>query len=288
LLLMLGSLVVGESGHCTLEAGCPGTGPADHWPLVANADDCKKENCSKEMASCLLDPSCVTHFTCPQSCQAHEQSGFGAAAVCAFDCSQAGVKSATFTDMLRCWGTHHCQESRPQPGGACRAKAREEGSQDITSLEQISGEWWVSVGWNCGPSTLDFASCMHWNVQGEQGKNRVVVALPQGDSVAIRGIKQQITLPYNGVVRATYGGEEPHPGGPVQEEEYHIIDHDPSHLLILWCHGMPEVRMNGAIVLSRTKELVPKDILARFQRQVGEHGMDPEDLCVFHNQGCTN
>ena len=37
-----------------------------------------------------------------------------------------------------------------------------------------------------------------------------------------------------------------------QLEDYHILDRDDSHLLILSCHGLPEITFNGALVLSRS------------------------------------
>ena len=77
-----------------------------------------------------------------------------------------------------------------------------------------------------------------------------------------------ISLPYPGVLRHTYEGEvvniklknisdfrlsasEPFyfqfPNLP-QLEDYHIIDSTEDHLLIIFCHGMPEANLNGALV----------------------------------------
>ena len=33
-----------------------------------------------------------------------------------------------------------------------------------------------------------------------------------------------------------------------QLEDYHIIDRTDDHLLIIFCHGMPEANLNGALV----------------------------------------
>ena len=33
-----------------------------------------------------------------------------------------------------------------------------------------------------------------------------------------------------------------------QLEDYHIIDRTADHLLIIFCHGMPEANLNGALV----------------------------------------
>ena len=37
-----------------------------------------------------------------------------------------------------------------------------------------------------------------------------------------------------------------------QLEDYHIIARDAEHLLVIFCHGMPEAHLNGALVLSRS------------------------------------
>ena len=77
-----------------------------------------------------------------------------------------------------------------------------------------------------------------------------------------------ISLPYPGVLRHTYEGEVVNiklknisdfrlsaskpfyfqfPNLP-QLEDYHIIDSTDDHLLIIFCHGMPEANLNGALV----------------------------------------
>ena len=51
-------------------------------------------------------------------------------------------------------------------------------------------------------------------------------------------------------------------------EDYHIIDRDSSHLLIIFCHGMPEMSLNGALVLSRSGDDrdIPAETLERCWR----------------------
>ena len=73
-----------------------------------------------------------------------------------------------------------------------------------------------------------------------------------------------------------------------QLEDYHIIDMDDSHLLILFCHGMPELNLNGAIVVSRSpgRESLSEETLARFKAAVKDHGYDPDDFCLFDNTDC--
>ena len=50
-------------------------------------------------------------------------------------------RSATFLAMMTCWGTHRCQEARPQPAGACAALTMDEGHPGVTSLDTLRGGW---------------------------------------------------------------------------------------------------------------------------------------------------
>ena len=73
-------------------------------------------------------------------------------------------------------------------------------------------------------------------------------------------------------------------------EDYHIIARDDSHLLIIFCHGMPEMSLNGALVLSRSGDIkdISEETLARFKAAIRDHGYDPEESCIFDNTNCTN
>merc|ERR1719341_256784 len=94
------------------------------------------DNCARQMASCILDPDCLTHLICPSSCSS---GGEFTAGTCGFDCSQAAAKSPVYVEMLTCWGENHCQENRPEPAGPCRALTPWEGVASITSLQNVAG-----------------------------------------------------------------------------------------------------------------------------------------------------
>ena len=52
---------------------------------------------------------------------------------------------------------------------------------------------------------------------------------------------------------------------------------------------MPEMSLNGALVLSRSgrDEDIPAETLQRFKTAIKNHGYDPEDSCVFDNSDCN-
>ena len=137
------------------------TGPTDHWPLAVNAEECKLDHCAREMAACVLDQACLESVSCPASCTGE----LFTAGLCAYECGEAGTRSDRYMAMMMCFGVNRCQESRPEPGGPCAAKSLEEGMQDIVSLDQLAGDWWVITAWNCEGSGITFASCQHQSFQ---------------------------------------------------------------------------------------------------------------------------
>jgi len=258
------------------------TGPTEHWPVVEDASRCKMDNCAKQMASCILDPACIAHLVCPSSCSS---DGPFTAGTCAFDCSKAAAKSPVYVDMLTCWGKNYCQENRPEPAGPCRALTPWEGVSSITSLQLLVGDWWVTRAWQCEESGIKFASCQHWNMQPDEGRTLIKFALDQ-EAAVYRQLHPHLSLIHPGVLRHTYEGEFPN---LPQMEDYHIIDSTDDHLLILWCHGMPEINLNGALVLSRARTSGPDDqTLDRFKSQIAAHNIPLEGSCLFDNQECTN
>jgi len=85
------------------------------------------------------------------------------------------------------------------------------------------------------------------------------------EAAVYRQLHPHLSLIHPGVLRHTYEGEFPN---LPQMEDYHIIDSTDDHLLILWCHGMPEINLNGALVLSRARTSGPDDqTLDRFEAQ---------------------
>jgi len=259
------------------------TGPTDHWPVVKDASACKMDNCARQMASCILDPDCLAHLVCPSSCSTGGAFNAGA---CIFDCSQAAAKAPVYVDMLTCWGENHCQENRPEPAGPCRALTPWEGVASITSLQHVAGDWWVSAAWQCSASGINFAKCQHWDVPADEGRNLITFTLAQDEAAVNKQLRLHLSLPHPGVLRHTYEGELPN---LPQIEDYHIIDSTDDHLLIIFCHGMPESNLNGALVLSRSPTSSPDDqTLDRFKSQIAAHNMPLEDFCLFDNQECTN
>ena len=147
----------------------------------------------------------------------------------------------------------------------------------------------VVRAWNCATSGIQFASCQHWDIQTEVTTVSFTLAGPEGP--VNKSIRQKQSLVWPGVIRGVYDETNGAMANLPQLEDYHIIDMDVSmeHLLIIWCHGMPEMSLNGALVLSRSgrDENIPAETLQRFKTAIKNHGYDPEDSCVFDNSDCN-
>ena len=112
------------------------------------------------------------------------------------------MKSSIYVSMMTCWGTHHCQETRPQPAGSCAAFSIDEGVQEIDTMEELSGDWWVVSAWNCEASAITFAKCQKWQIN--QTENHLSFAIPTENGLVYKELHQYVHLAYNGVLRATY------------------------------------------------------------------------------------
>ena len=112
------------------------------------------------------------------------------------------MNCSTYVSMRTCWGTHYCQETRPEPAGPCAAISIDEGLQEIDSLEEVSGDWWVVTAWNCEATAITFAKCQKWQIN--QTNNDLSFAIPTVNGLVYKELHQHVHLAYNGVLRATY------------------------------------------------------------------------------------
>merc|ERR1711909_45896 len=181
-------------------------------------------------------------------------------------------------EMAACVLDQTCLESVSCPGSC-------------TGESFTAGDWWVTRAWNCA-SGITFASCHHHSFKKMDGVhiNDVSTALSGPTGRVYKRIKQSLSLPYPGVVRVNY--DESNGAFPALPdiEDYHIVDKDDSHLLVIFCHGTPNNNLNGAFLLSRSSdyENISEETLIRFKAAIEEHGYNPEDSCIFDNTDCTN
>ena len=142
--------------------------------------------------------------------------------------------------------------------------------------------------WNCAASGIQFASCQHWDIQANITTVSFSLAGPEGPMA--KRIRQKQSLVWPGVIRGVYDETNGAMANLPQLEDYHIIDMDEKmeNLLLLSCHGLPEIQFNGALVLSRSgrDDDISPETLQRFNTAIRNHGYDPEAFCLWDNSQC--
>ena len=103
---------------------------------------CITTHCFLEMGACVLDSQCYEVLTCLQSC-----SGQPDEAQCSFSCGMLDGNE-NFRKLLKCMVENDCMP-KYDDDGLCMA-TDDQALQTITDIEQVSGDWWVLKGQNCG------------------------------------------------------------------------------------------------------------------------------------------
>ena len=163
-------------------------------------------------------------------------------------------------------------------------------------IEQVSGEWWVLKGQDCGQegwaSGYDWYPCQHERIipDGNGGWINNVTYCAGSDSTCHSDyiVTTPIaTLTSPGVVTMDY----PQGEAPVvpQTEDWKIVSYpDPDWAFIIWCGSNPAMDYNGAFVMSRHRSLdaLPVDIEAEFRDVASRFGMDYDLMCISDNTNC--
>jgi len=272
-------------------------GSALHLPLLqslsqyqklAGPEVCITLHCPLEMGACVINSDCRETLECMAGC-----SGRPDESQCQFECEMTlGNGNEPFQKLLECMAANDCFPEVPDDG-RCLA-ASEDTVQEVTSIEDVSGDWWVVKGVNCGQDDVwrggyDWYPCQHerylrfedgWinNTTYSGGSNsdpttEVIVTVPHA------------TLPSPGLIRLEYDDEPLLP----QIERWHIMSYpEENYMMVFWCGTNPALDYNGGFVLSRTRTI--NDMLpeteAEFRRIAELHGVDYDAMCVSDNTNC--
>jgi len=261
----------------------PGTGGKSSGPEI-----CVTLHCPLQMGACVLDSVCFQTLQCIVGCQGKPDE-----AQCQFDCEMTiGNGNEAFQNLLDCMAEHDCLPELPEDGKCLATEA--DTVQEVTSIEQVQGGWWVVRGVNCGQDELwrggyDWYPCQHerylrfedgWinNTTYNGGNNshpttEVIVTIPHA------------TLPSPGLIRLEYDDEPLLP----QIEKWHIVAYPESnYMMVFWCGTNPALDYNGGFVLSRTRtqnDMLP-ETEAKFREVCSQHGVDYDAMCVTDNSAC--
>merc|ERR1719217_1588254 len=230
----------------------------------------------------------------------------------------SGQGSAEFLNLLTCMNSNSCIDHYPQDG-LCLAKDSD-AVQNLTSLSQIKGDWWVVKGVNCGqthkgsdkldptpklsgtyPGAYDRYPCQHERIVKSTGHdypnptaewvNNITYC--GGENGGIKEYKTNIidtvaniSLTSPGVIHHLYTDAPLLP----QDEYWRVVSWPhPDWMLVIWCGNTPLLPYNGGIVLSRASRSlhgIPKYVDTAFRAKAAEHSIVYDQMCPRHNEGC--
>lgn len=255
---------------------------------------CFFEKCPELTMKCGLDKGCRAAMECTQKCGALADQK--KAPGCAYLCEMtAGYKQQIFEEFLLCANANACISSYP-PDGTCLATDAD-AVQDIKTMEDVKGDWWVIKGINCGqegttnltdfPGGYDWYPCQHerFLLRGEQWINNITYCGGANNTCTSQIIDTvaNVTISSPGVVMHNYTDAPLLP----QLEHWRIVSRPRSdYVFVVWCGQTPLLYYNGGIVLSssaRSLKDIPPEVEADFVKTAARFGMDWNKMCASDN-----
>jgi len=254
---------------------------------------CMMRHCLPEMTKCVasaaIGDKCLETLRCTTGCK---DDGHNRAPGCAYLCEMTtGYKSEIYTKMIECMGERNkCLPIYPDDGDCLATDA--DAAQNITSLDQLEGDWWVVKGINCGqvsdgapfkppgsqplpklspttgrnyPGGYDWYPCQHERFVKSNGHDFPNPTTPWVNNItycggANGGLKECTTDIIDTVANITLCAPgvvcHNYTDAPLkpQFEHWRIISMPhPDWIASIWCGGTPLVTYNGGITLGRNK-----------------------------------
>jgi len=255
---------------------------------------CIIKHCLPEVASCafhsIFGESCMKTLKCNLACTKTDD-GHNRAPGCAYLCEMtSGYTSPHYVKMIECLGERNqCLPTYPDDGD-CLAQDSD-ALQNLTSLDQVEGDWWVVKGINCGqvtdgtpfkpsgksvpslnptkgrnfPGGYDWYPCQHERFVKSNGHDFPNPTTPWVNNItycggANGGLSNCTTSIIDTVANVTMCAPgvvcHNYTDAPLkpQFEHWRIISMPhPDWIASIWCGGTPLVTYNGGIALGRNK-----------------------------------
>jgi len=256
---------------------------------------CIMKNCLPQVAACvghsITGESCLETLKCNLKCSKDPDGWeYNRAPGCAYLCEMtSGYKSPAYTKMIECIGERHkCLPIYPNDG-ECLAQDSD-ALQNITSLDQLEGDWWVVKGINCGqvldgspfhpsgqtlpklnptkgkayPGGYDWYPCQHERFVKSNGHDFPNPTSPWVNNItycggANGGMKECTTPIIDTVANVTLSSpgvvQHLYTDAPLmpQFEHWKVMSWPhPDYVFVIWCGKTPLVTYNGGITLART------------------------------------
>jgi hypothetical protein len=208
-----------------------------------------------------------------------------------------GYNSTEYKTNMQCIVDHGCIPKAQESDGICLATDQET-VQNLTSMEQVAGRWWILKGLNCGqegwPAGFDFFPCQYDDfVPGENGnlgvdhigycggKNNTCTT-PMLRTVA----NWNVTKP--GVLSHVYTDPPLKP----QDEEWRVLSFPhPDWMLYIYCGSTPMGPYAGGSIVSRTSQHIseiPKWVEDIFRKTATRFNFDIDSMCISDTSKCED
>jgi len=244
--------------------------------------------CASETGRCMLEKNCRDGLLCSINCGIKYKNDPIKLGPCEFGCQLIYTQNdKIFLNLLHCMITTGCLQKMPD-NGKCLLN-NTEGLQNITTMSQIEGDWWVVRGVN---NQIDTIPCQMNRIHQVAGDNWVANCT----------LNDTLTNPPR-EVRTTPKVEMDPPGtmtaiydvGTHQVEYWTIISFPhPDWIFMLWCGLNDVIDYAGGIVQTRAPNKsyddMPKWVEDAFRTAAKKFGLDydketyitPLDTCPYH------
>jgi len=254
---------------------------------------CLGLHCGLQSTACSLDPDCSKVLECMVGCFGKDD-----ATACQFICQyDLGEPNEKYRNMVRCMSDHHCY-SMP-PDGICLGDSSN-ATQEITTFNEIEGDWWILKGQNCAQDDVwiggvDALPCQKSTyAQLEDGswiRNTSYCfghLTSDGDTCTTHQVvvSPPATMESPGVVHTTYFDD---PLYMDMDERYYIVEKiEEDWMFYFWCSTTSGGSDAGAVVLGRSRSMadMPESVEQKMREITDQYGLDYDSMCTHDNRKC--
>jgi len=256
---------------------------------TGSGSSCIRANCSKEATACGTEWSCIKAGACNADCQFfHAKTSESCNLLCELN---YGYNSTKYRGLMQCMADHGCLPLTKKSDGICLANDTQT-IQNLTSLSQIPGKWWILRGQNCGqnsdwPAGFDYFPCQRDEfVVDPTDSTKWIdhIAYCGGSankcSTPMLYTVANVSMTSPGVMTHYYTDPPLTP----QTEEWRVLSWPhPDWMLYIYCGSTPTGAYAGGSVVSRTARLaseIPKWIEDIFKVKAKEFNFDYDTMCI--------
>jgi len=244
--------------------------------------------CASETVICLQDTPCREGLLCSMNCGVKYANDPMKLGPCEFGCQLLYTQGDdTFLTLLNCMIETGCLAKMPD-NGECRLN-NTDGLKNITTMDQIEGDWWVVRGVN---NQIDTIPCQMNRIQ-HKPDDSWVANCTLNDTLVSPPIEVRTTplvkMDPPGTMTAIYDV------GTHQIEYWTIISYPhPDWIFMLWCGFNDVIDYAGGIIQTRAPnkqyDNIPPWVEQLFREAAAKYGLEydlatyvtPLDQCLYH------